>query len=129
MENCNVNLVHNRSIYESLPRLRQASLAYNKVTHISPIVFRESHYLRSLDLSHNAISSWNERAFHFLLDSLLLKDNKITSVTPAMLEDFKSVRDLDLSDNPFQCDCGVADFVAHLKEKIKNQSLSLHTEK
>ncbi|CAG0893663.1 unnamed protein product [Darwinula stevensoni] len=129
MENCNVNLVHNRSVYESLPRLRQASLAFNKVAQISPIVFRESHDLRSLDLSHNTISSWNERAFRFPLDSLLLKNNKITTVTPAMLEDFNSVRDLDLSDNPFQCDCGVADFVAHLEEKVQNKSQSLHTEK
>jgi hypothetical protein len=118
--------------FQYLYRLQYLMVSNNKLRDLSPKLFGNMPYLKTLDLSHNSIDVWSNRILvnNTVIENLYLQHNNLITITDAMMEDFEPFRpnrtnptptNLDMSGNPFLCDKGTC----KLKAQVMTNEIQL----
>ncbi|KAF4525580.1 hypothetical protein B566_EDAN010439 [Ephemera danica] len=112
---------------KDLPKLVSLNLSRNKIVTLQEIHLARPNKLKSLDLSHNQISSWsNVDIFHsdwHHVAFVNLSHNAITLMSGEMMQSLSQVA-FDLAGNPFECEnCWVVDFQDLLNTHGNNNDL------
>lgn len=102
-----IHLEAESSPFEHLKSLKHLGLERNKLHKLNPVDFAPLTKLSSLDISENALVSWQERLFtcNVRLKEVVAYRNKFTYLSEVMLEDFSNLKKMDVSENPFTCAC------------------------
>lgn len=129
LSGCSLSTLNSPFIY--LKSLEHLGLERNNLHSLSPELFLSLINLKSVDISRNFLSPWQQPIFseNKNLRKLLASHNKFTYLTGMMLNDFFDLVDLDLAENPFGCDCAAFAALQEFSNKsivglIKNSSAS-----
>lgn len=117
------SLVSLDSPFHYLKSLQHLGLERNNLHTLQADMFLPLVKLRSIDVSKNALISWQQNIFVWNknLSRILASHNKFTYLSAVMLQDFANVEDLDVTENPFTCDCTA--FSALLSVAHSNNSI------
>lgn len=102
---CSISALN--SPFTSLKSLLHLGLERNRLHSLAPETFLPLINLRSIDVSKNILTSWQQNVFVWNknLSKVVASHNKFTYLSEPMLEDFSGLRYLDVAENPFSCDC------------------------
>ncbi|XP_014026661.2 uncharacterized protein isoform X2 [Salmo salar] len=110
--------------FSTQTHLASLDLSGNRIVTISPGSFSGLTGLTSLNLARNRIKTISPGCFSTLtsLAYLDLSDNRLTRVNPQDLLPLSPATQIRLDGNPWDCSCGVEDFVIFLRG-LQNASL------
>uniref|UniRef100_A0A1I7XNF6 LRRCT domain-containing protein n=1 Tax=Heterorhabditis bacteriophora TaxID=37862 RepID=A0A1I7XNF6_HETBA len=101
--------------------LAELKLSNNNIAKIRSDTLCKMVGLRRLDLSHNALKSFEVKSGCLKsLEALDISGNKFTSIPAELWDSLPSLSTLDISGNPLNCDCVLQPFFAIAKAENNN---------
>ena len=111
---------HLKSLFHSLTHLQVLHLCNNNITEITHSQFRYLHHLTTLYLHANNIRDLAMISLDDLksLSKLHVSHNRLTMVDTSVLKKLRYIEVVDFSDNPYDCSCGLPQYVRWLNATV-----------